>query len=141
MPKFDDLLMATLKGVNQSHEAAVHALRQTVGALAQAVARVAGGRPIELALYTREESTEGTVYSLSLQYGKERLHIEDIRVPVAGYPIAVGQYVGTFQEFTGRIWLQENADIEMHFEEMLRNPSSPLIVKLAYLVRKEEVAD
>ena len=132
MADFQAALQATLLGVNQAFASADADLHQEVVSASKAVATITNGIA-SLQLQPTRESEAGIQYALVLSANGEDAPLFYFTVPTQGYPI----YTSATPTVAGEP-LQNRQGLSDVFAQMAANPDSPLVRRLAFLLRKPE---
>ena len=124
MSNFQTVLQETLKGINKAFQVADADLHEEVAVASKAVANVTDGKgALELVVIGEDES--GLSYNLMLTTEEKKLQLGSFHVPRKGYPIITSHgAIPARQELAGL------------FANMATNPDSPLVTKLAFLLRQ-----
>jgi hypothetical protein len=124
MSDFQTALLETLKGVNKAFQAADADLHEEVATASKAVANVTDGKAI-LELVVFDEHEAGVVYNLTLTAGEQKLPLVSFEIPRKGYPVK------------GPRPIPNREELARTFADMATNPDSPLVTKLAFLLRRQ----
>lgn len=148
MPTIEELLRSTLKGVNDQHSRADGDLHRAVAEVAKATQVLSGGL-LTVRLYPAKSVAQSTRYVLRLHYRNEESRFIGFYVVAAsGYPIRFydSEYLANDVTYlpsapTGQFDTPD--EVNEHFRRIATDPSSPLVVYLAYAVRQldEEAKD
>ena len=139
MPSFEELLRASLQGVNVRSEAADRDLHKEVASAAQVIEKITGGKAT-LRLDAVHEG-EPHVYALLLGQEGSFEEILGFKLDARGYPIrAQPRAVWLLEQDAGDSGktIGNKEELGKLFAEMASNPDSPLVVKLAFLMRRAQ---
>jgi len=145
MVDFEKLLRESLAGGTKAFEQADADLHDIVIEASQALSRVSQGAA-DLVLRTLVENLGGVIYGLVIRETGARSSgdaVEFYQVPPGGYPIRTGGFTdieSDSPEFHPRLALENKAELQQHFAEMMANPDSPLVVIVAFFMRRQSGA-
>jgi hypothetical protein len=110
-------------------------LHAEVASASDALSKISAGA-IQVTLAPHIEAEDGVTYRLHVETNNAvATHLGFFRVSQKGYPILFSQIDGSLvhqaQEFSDR------TKLKTFFYDMASNPDSPLIQKVAYLMRKK----
>jgi len=137
----EEMLRSSLEGVNRAFQEADKALHSEVSSTNDALAKISGG-VVQAKLDLFREDEDGLSYRFLLEAGRGRtVPLGAFRVSLKGFPILFGPDVtsverGDFLEAIG-----DPSQLMAFFHKMASNPDSPLIQKVAYLMRKKSDTD
>jgi len=137
MTEYDTLLSTSLKEINDKFLRVKQDLVDEVAQLGESVKRVAEGARCSLDVSPRLETMDGSIFSLRLNTKAGGALLGEYLVPQSGYPISFGRQEGNkYEEFRVQGRLEDREAIRQHFKEMLANQASPLVIQLAYALRR-----
>lgn len=134
MSEFDDALAVTLDGINDGFNQARADLNEIVAQVSEAISRKAGDPNLGLSLQERYHYESEAEYFLAFKSRADGL-LGAYHIPTSGYPIGFG--IGSGANFSPAGSIADKQQLKEHFQEMLTNRDSPLIVKLAYYLRQK----
>jgi hypothetical protein len=132
---FEELLRASLEGVNARFTVAEDDLIREAAEAAQGVERLTDGKAT-LTLQRIDETPKGVFYGLLLGPRGAGREIMAFRLHPAGYPIMVA---GNSADIPERSWRQidDRSKLSGLFSELASAPGSPVVVGVAYLLRRK----
>ncbi len=138
MPNFEEALKSSLLGVNEKFRHADADLHEEVNGASMVIEKLTDGK-IRLTLSRRKEDSEGVFYVLRIEpgnkYGEE---VGGIKVSSSGYPLGVAARATDVTADENYLFcLKDRPAIGKYFAELASNPDSPLVKKLAFLLRCE----
>jgi hypothetical protein len=135
----EELLRSSLEGVNRTFQEADQALHAEIATANDALSKISGGS-IELKLHPAHEDDSGVVYILNVQAKKAAVgNLGYFGVGQKGYPIVVGSSLPPVALGQG-LRINDRTALQAHFHEMASNPDSPLVQKVAFLMRKKQAS-
>src|SRR5436190_1726482 len=137
MPTFEEALRASLEGVDRGFRSAEADLRQQVNSASQVVAKLTGQRAY-LELLKEDERPSGTFFTLRLVFNKRYYEVAAFQILAKGYPIRGGRSVSSLVEGAYETNLLDRPGLEEYFVNMASNPESPLVLRIALLLRNPE---
>ena len=136
MGEFDDILGATLKNANEKFNEARRDLNNIVSEVASAVTtKTKPNFGVELKIVAH--SATHLIYQLQFIFRGNRQSMGLYALGSQGYPIEFGTNATEQGMSNPDGQLKDLAEITQHFQEMLKNPDSPLMVQIAFEMRKE----
>ena len=146
MASFEEMLKASLAGVNAQVDAADTDLHQEVASAAEGVERITGGK-VSLFLRRARDAASEVIYGLVLGKTRSDREIMGFRLGPTGYPITAAPNSSYFKEETAshlqRV-LGNRDELRKVFSELASDPGSPLVIALAFFLRRnrsEKVPD
>ena len=136
MTDFSERLKRSLTGVNAAFDAADADLHAVIAEAARGVQENTNGKAT-LALDVKKDDDRGTVYALVLDTRDDKQELVRITVQRGGYPIL---FTSESLESSRGVKVTNRTELEEEVTAMASNPDSPLVVKLAFLMRKERVS-
>jgi hypothetical protein len=139
MSKFTDILKNTLSHVQSNYDLALKDFRELVSELADAVRQLSEEKRD---LRVGEESKDAAQTVMSVYVTQPGMgdtivaRVGDYAIPASGYPISYGQQT-PFGKFEKMGSLDNRGRLEKHFADMLANPTSPIVVQIAFALRKK----
>ncbi len=137
----EDLLRSSIEGVNREFEEADRALHDEVTSAGQALGKISGG-DLLLRLDLAAEDQDNIVYRFFVNSKRSGgANLGAFLVGLKGFPIFFGEDVESVQRavrsglVAGKI--ANHAELRAFFHKMASNPDSPLVQKVAYLMRKK----
>lgn len=138
---YDSILRATLTTINQGFENAQRDLVSVVEAVSNSLKRNANDT-FNLDFTNLREDYNGTIYRIFFDENPNDLEAATITVdffyiPSKGYPIEQGNYYRTNEEFKKHQEISSKEELELYFQEMLKDPESSLIQAIGFSMRKK----
>lgn len=134
----EDLLRSSIESVTKAFQEADLALHGEVANLSNAISRISNGTvTVGLEPVTEEESE--VIYHLSVFGNGRREYLASFGVTPKGYPITYGQWWERQDGWVNPSELKDLSMLQACFQKMASNPDSPLVQKVAFLMRKGEV--
>jgi hypothetical protein len=139
MPTFEELLAASLGGVNASFQRTVAELHEEIAKASQVIARLSDGKA-ELMLNKRLETESSVCYEMYLKTVPNAVDLGvAFWIDTKGYPIRTASLAqlhrpvdrAQARELTSR------EDVRTLLDELASNPDSPLVIKLAFFLRTQ----
>lgn len=139
MTTFEELLKATLHGVNSNFEGVDQELREVIADASNGVEKVTNGGA-RLYLEKISENAEGVIYSVFLHIAESKRPTElmGIMVSATGYPIRIASGANFLLSGASLGQLADKNALRSYFAEMAKNPNSPLVVHLAFHFRRKQ---
>lgn len=139
MPSFEEQLVTTLSGLNKRFEQASTDLHDEISNAAQSIKKISNGE-VDLVLDRSFETEQFVIYSLLLRKAESSHSLSiGFLIDTRGYPIKTGPD-STLRDDASRPNVEKLKDQKALQEFVMRlasNPDSPLVVKLAFLLRKK----
>jgi hypothetical protein len=133
----EEMLRSSLEGVNRAFQEADKALHAEVSSTNIALAKISGGT-LQVKLHLFREDEEGLSYRFLLETNKARgVPLGAFRVSLKGFPILFGQDLASVERGDYSEAIGDSSQLMAFFHNMASNPDSPLIQKVAYLMRKK----
>jgi hypothetical protein len=142
MSDFVNMFKASLGKASQAFLSADKDLHDVITRAAEALLKVTNGAA-DMALGKINEGVDGVSYALSVQTEIDSFEVGGYFVSSKGYPVRYGSIeLGDFERVIKPSQVFANKDeIERHLESLVSNPDSPLIVRLAYMLRRVPAHD
>lgn len=147
MNDFDNALQTALTGASAAFRQADEDLHHVVTEAAQSIGRITKGK-VELQLNRIREEFNGTTFALQLLKAGERkpMVLGLYMIQSTGYPIEFGPSKYSQKVESADVLniglgperqLRDRESLRQHFLELLSAPDSPLVVNIAFLLRKQ----
>jgi hypothetical protein len=137
MIDFEQALKEVILGKNEKFLVADSDLHTEVAAASQALGRISKGKA-SLVLEPVQESEEGITYRLMLTAKDYADEVGAFTVPSDGYPIIAVPTVQPYHaEQEKKNPLNNKEALRGYFVSMASNPDSPLVMKLAFVIRRK----
>ena len=134
MPTLEEILKSRISGMNVNFEEARSSLVESVNELGVAVKAVSGNHEFRIATNIVHDDADGRIYGLILAHRSSNEMLQYFYIPVSGFPIYSGSSPKGAAEMQNKI--KDKETLKKYFEDMAGNVASPLLTKLAFLLRK-----
>jgi hypothetical protein len=136
----EELFRSSLEGVNRAFLEADAALHAEVASASDALSKISEGA-IQVKLDLQTEDEDGVTYGLYLDKKKAstlRVRLGFFRVSQKGYPMLFSQSTLSFERDPAVQQIPDFQKLKAFFHDMASNPDSPLVQKVAYLMRMKQ---
>jgi len=133
----EELLRSSLEGVNREFQEADQALHSEVVRTSDALSKITEG-VVQVKLGLISEDENGIIYSFSIDAKKSNHALLGVfLVSVKGFPIMFGPDAKLVKRGEDSVTIRDLSQLRDFFHNMASNPDSPLIQKVAYVMRKK----
>jgi hypothetical protein len=135
MSDLEEILKRTLGELTEGYKTATADLHDLAKRSSEAVLSITG-LPVRLELNRARNFNTGTTYDLNITQGDVVHAIAGFIVPPTGYPISVGAATDENGQVKPSKKLQDKDSLTQWFADMLGSPKSPLVLRLAFMLRQ-----
>ena len=141
MTNFDELLKKSLSVVNDGYQIACNDVGAIVDKLGKAIKQNAGDQ-FGFEMSEVQSDVKGVTFRIYLDpdsndINAALLNIAHIRIPSKGYPIFYGVFNKSSNVFAAADKLENAEEVAEYFSDFLKDPESPLIQAIGYVLRKK----
>lgn len=132
MSNLEERLKSAIKGLNEQFESAKSLLWDKATELSKALEKESNGK-LRTVIDKKAESVTSTVYCIYII--DESANMSPTMyydIPTTGYPIRISSTYPT----QNADYLRNPEEMDRHFDELVSSASSPIVVRLAYLLRQ-----
>jgi hypothetical protein len=139
MTTFEEALKASVLGVEEGFRGAEADLRREVNTANEAVSRLTNQRAV-LDLRKADERPSGTYFEMRMVFSQAKSYYEVAAffLTSRGYPLKAGRSVSLLCEGEYEIEIPDAQELKKYFVTMASNPDSPLVLRIALLLRNGE---
>lgn len=134
MSSFEETLKRAVFGVTEAYKIAENDLYDETAIASESVHKITDGLA-SLILDKEREGPTRTVFSLYLKSERGLDTVTYFSVLPNGYPIKVADTIGYLDIESYQQIIESRSDIRKYFDSLAANPSSRLVIRIAFLLR------